>query len=999
MKKFRSIFTVLVSFILVLAMAAAAACAPDEPEASSITLDTGTVQTEFLVNDVFTSEGLAVTAHYDDGTSADVTADSSVSSPNMSTAGTKTVTVTWQSLKATYDITVSEVCTHQCPVCGLCMDMESQLAACAVKCGSTRAESYTFESENSRVITMAGSMGAVSTFENRTDYSTGELVSGRGNFSSNKGASIAFEINSPADTTVSLLARVSRGTGGITTFTAVTLPVITSEADGSMELLSRSTKVQASRNGTWFDFQEVNLGCIQLKQGINTIRFAPTGTAYNFDYIALLSDEVITWSDGTTADIIGEPRHGLTGADANAEEVEFGNVSVSDDGNIVTSSVTCETDITGADITLDGKTLEGVSISYNQDNACYDFSFDVTGLGLADNSSHTVRFVDGEGNVLVIGKLLYVYSVNINVGTDDSAWTRSGEFRAYAAPESETLSEGVRISSKLRVTTGRPNDDNYYPVGNLDMSKGQWVAFYVNASEAATVGLYMELGQLAKGNTFRDWLDLKVNGKVYNSDAAMPTGTNYVPSNTYVCIGFVPLQQGNNEIVFTVNSTTPQSGHNIYGLQFTSETAELSWGVVPEILLESIAVSENSTVRTEYLAGETFDPTGLILDLIMSDGETLTANDGFTVTPDGALTAEDTFVTVSYTDGDITEEVQLPITVTEPTVALESLAVDEQSVYETEFLNGEVFDPSGITLIAYWSDGSTTNLTAGQFTVSPAGALTAEDTVITFSYSYAGVIKTVAIPITVTERNLESVTLNADAQYKTEYTAGEMFDPAGLALDASFSDGTTATVSGEQIFVPQVILSSDDTSVTVSYTYNGVTKSVEVPVTVAANQDGANYFFTATTGPGSTELSEGVTTAAGASGATNIAEKRPNDDGYYPIGNLNSNIGASVTFTVNVSENTTVELYAEFSLRCDGQYTFDQVFRLEINGQAIECSADMPYIAGGTTFAASDMYISLGEIGLQAGENTITFTTVAINSFNIYGIAFDSSVPVGLGAA
>ncbi len=1002
MKKSRRIFTVLVSFILALATAAfAAACdpgEPTEPAAKSITLNTEKVQKEFVINDIFSSEGLVVTAQYEDGTSKDVTADSSVSSPNMSTAGTKTVEVKYQSLTATYDISVVEICTHKCPVCGACMDMESTIAACAVKCGDDRAESYTFEAENSRVKTEKGSMGEVSTFTDREDYSTGESVSGRGNFSSNTGASIAFEITSPADTTATLLVRVSRGTGGVTTFTTVTLPIVTS-ANGTMELLTRSTKVEASRNGTWFDFQEVSLGCIELKEGVNTIRFAPTGTAYNFDYIALLSDEVLTWSDGTAADIIGEPRHGNTGPDADAEKIEFEDVSVSEDGNTVQASLACATDIAGASVSLDGKPLENATVSYNAENERYQVSFDVTGLELADNSSHTVRFLDGEGKVLAIGTLLYIYSQNINVGTDDSGWTRSMEFRAYSAPESETLSEGVQISSGLYATTGRPNEDTYYPIGNLDMHKGEWVAFYINASEAATVGLYMELGQLANQNTFRDWLDLTVNGKAYNSDAAMPAGTNYLPSNTYVCIGFIPLQAGNNEIVFTVNSTKQFSGHNIYGLQFTSQSATLSWGTVPETLLESVAVSESSSVRTEYLAGETFDPTGLVLDLTWSNGETTTADDGFTVAPDMALTAEDTFVTVSYTDGEITKEVQIPVTVTEPTVALQELTIKEGSEYETEFFSGDVFDASGITLVAHWDDGTTSEIAAGQFTVAPSGALTAEDTGITLSYSYAGVTKTVNIPITVTEHNLESVTLHADAQYKTEYTAGEKFDPTGLVLNAAFSDGTSVAVSGQDLSVSAVILSLGDTSVTVSYTYNGVTESVEVPVTVSANQEGANYFLTATAAPGSTDLSEGVTTAAGAAGETNFALNRANDDGYYPIGNLNANEGASVTFTVNVSEETTAGLYAEFCLRCDKQYTFDQVFSLEVNGETVACSVNMPNVAGGTTFAPSNMYTFLGEIELRAGENTITFTTIASNSFNIYGVAFDSSVPVVFGAA
>lgn len=77
---------------------------------SSITLDTTNVQTAFSVGDTFNYTGLVVTAHYSDSSSSVVT-PTSVSSPNMSTTGNKTVTVTYteneDSETAQYTITVT----------------------------------------------------------------------------------------------------------------------------------------------------------------------------------------------------------------------------------------------------------------------------------------------------------------------------------------------------------------------------------------------------------------------------------------------------------------------------------------------------------------------------------------------------------------------------------------------------------------------------------------------------------------------------------------------------------------------------------------------------------------------------------------------------------------------------------------------------------------------------------------------------------------------------
>lgn len=77
---------------------------------SSITLDTTNVQKSFTVNDTFNYTGLVVTAHYTDSTSSTVT-PTSVTSPNMSTTGQKTVTVSYMlnsvTKEASYTISVS----------------------------------------------------------------------------------------------------------------------------------------------------------------------------------------------------------------------------------------------------------------------------------------------------------------------------------------------------------------------------------------------------------------------------------------------------------------------------------------------------------------------------------------------------------------------------------------------------------------------------------------------------------------------------------------------------------------------------------------------------------------------------------------------------------------------------------------------------------------------------------------------------------------------------
>ena len=74
---------------------------------TGITLS-GTYPTEFERGDDFSSEGIIVTANYDDETSSNVTSDATFTGYDMSTVGNQTVTVSYSGKTATYDITVAE---------------------------------------------------------------------------------------------------------------------------------------------------------------------------------------------------------------------------------------------------------------------------------------------------------------------------------------------------------------------------------------------------------------------------------------------------------------------------------------------------------------------------------------------------------------------------------------------------------------------------------------------------------------------------------------------------------------------------------------------------------------------------------------------------------------------------------------------------------------------------------------------------------------------------
>lgn len=77
---------------------------------------------------------------------------------------------------------------------------------------------------------------------------------------------------------------------------------------------------------------------------------------------------------------------------------------------------------------------------------------------------------------------------------------------------------------------------------------------------------------------------------------------------------------------------------------------------------------------------------------------------------------------------------------------------------------------------------------------------------------------------------LESIAITAPPA-KTSYLAGESFDPAGMAVTATYSNGATLAATGYAV-EPAGPLADGTTSVTVRYTEGGVSATAAQPITV-----------------------------------------------------------------------------------------------------------------------------------------------------------------------
>ena len=151
-------------------------------------------------------------------------------------------------------------------------------------------------------------------------------------------------------------------------------------------------------------------------------------------------------------------------------------------------------------------------------------------------------------------------------------------------------------------------------------------------------------------------------------------------------------------------------------------------------------------------------------------------------------------------------------------------------------------------VIATYSDGTTKEVT--DYTYTPAGELKTTDKTITVSYTENELTKTATQEITVVAKGnsgdepggetekakLDSIEIK-EAPTKTVYTEGEKFDKTGMKVIAKYSDGTTKEIKN-YAYTPAGALTKKDTTITVSYTENGVTKTDTQKIKIQNKDDG-----------------------------------------------------------------------------------------------------------------------------------------------------------------
>ena len=145
---------------------------------------------------------------------------------------------------------------------------------------------------------------------------------------------------------------------------------------------------------------------------------------------------------------------------------------------------------------------------------------------------------------------------------------------------------------------------------------------------------------------------------------------------------------------------------------------------------------------------------------------------------------------------------------------------------KTVYKSGETFDPTGMVVVANYGEGLMANVTG--YTVSPS-VLTDGVSEVVITYTEGRITKTATVAVTV-KKVLVSIAITTQPT-KTVYQYQESLDPTGMVVTATFSDESTAAVL--DYTYPTTNFSTLGRQVMkLEYTYEGVTKSTDLVVTV-----------------------------------------------------------------------------------------------------------------------------------------------------------------------
>ena len=578
-----------------------------------------------------------------------------------------------------------------------------------------------------------------------------------------------------------------------------------------------------------------------------------------------------------------------------------------------------------------------------------DSTVHVTGVSLNKNS--TVLNIDGNETLTATvspnnatNKDVTWSSSNTSVatvsnGTISAKATGSSIITVTTVDGSYTATCTVTVNAPntqtLTITRGSFSDSGGYAWYTWTQATSDSVSISGKAELYTTTTTSMQFNKSNGNKVAALYNTTAIPGSITKIEATTASGTNrswnaYVTSTACSSSGST-LTFGSNKttvgsnVTITTSSTslgTTTAGYSYFCLQENvtgaSFLSEIKITYIPKSI-SSIEV-KTSPSKTTYDAGVNFDPTGLVITVNYSDSTTTdvdyaTSSSSFSFSPnlETALTTQHSSVQVTYNN----KTCNVPITVR----ALSSISISGNT---TSYVEGDTFVKGTVT--AHYSDSTTTDIT-NEATFTGYDITNVSNQTVTVSYGG----KSLTYGITVSQGTLSSIAVSGQT---TIYNKGNPFSFDGTCT-ATFANGYQKSVTPTSISSPNMNVAGVKT-ITVSYTYNGNTRTTSYDITVNSNRTVIET--TTTTGysvvgtvtwPSNTQTVSVNSISVSTSGYTAIESNAirlgsGSNTGTVTISSTSSNItkvvvsaktygsDAGVTLTIGGTSNTITSSYADY---------------------------------------------------------------------------------------
>ena len=430
----------------------------------------------------------------------------------------------------------------------------------------------------------------------------------------------------------------------------------------------------------------------------------------------------------------------------------------------------------------------------------------------------------------------------VTITKDDGLWTTSG-----------VAQTGTKDGVTIATTQGALNKD-----GTYRPYAGQ--TFTVSVAEGTITGI--EITCTGSGtNNYGPGLFSVTVGKYSYSDKI---GTWVGSSSKVELTPSKQVRMTSIKVTYEVDSSTP----------------------TPEVT--ALALSETTTVQTEYYVGDAFSTEGLVATATFDDASTQDVTDAASWTCEPAVIAEDTktvTVTASYKSQTVSKTYN---------VTVKSIANTAETAYTVEEavalidagkgLNAEVYVKGIVSKVAKFNDSygqidyyistdgteeaqqlecyNGLNIGGNKFTsiddVEVGAQVVVKGQLTQFGSTYELGRGNELVSYVMETKTVTSLTISGTAT-KVSYMVGEKPSADGLTVEAIFDDATTQDVTNKVVwtFIPETIVEGT-TQVIATATYGDKSTTITYDIAIKTQTVNDSYILDLTTNTSTSESAKQV---------------------------------------------------------------------------------------------------------------------------------------------